>query len=91
MAFQEEQSQPQDEDDMMLDDIPEEDDFEAMFTTYEEQHSLDSRRPPSPSLSDEDYDDIFAELLSQEQSQREHQEALADQMDITDGNNFMSA
>lgn len=88
MAFQEEQSQPQDDDDMMLDDIPEEDDFEAMFATYEEQRSVESRRPPSLSLSDEDYDDIFAELISQEESQQEYS---VDQMDITDGDNTMSS
>lgn len=86
LAYQQEHAQPQ-EDDMMLDGIPEEDEMDAMVASYEEQQANASQRPPSPTLSDEDYDDIFAELISQEELQPQEQMAT-DQMDMTDDGNI---
>ncbi|KAH6968739.1 hypothetical protein HG530_006313 [Fusarium avenaceum] len=68
------------EDDEMMD---EEDQLEAMFASYEEQQTALLQRRPSPTLSDEDYDDIFAELIAQEQSQRNTQSRPQDQMDTS--------
>lgn len=67
MAFQQEETQIPEDDDMMMD---EDDQLEAMLASYQDQTSTSSQRPPSPALSDEDYDDIFAELIAQEQSQQ---------------------
>ncbi|CAM1500937.1 Fc.00g100990.m01.CDS01 [Cosmosporella sp. VM-42] len=89
LAYQQEQSQPTNEDEMMLDDVPEEDELEAMIASYEEAHSGSTLRPPSPSVSDEEYDDIFAELISQEQSRQGNLHSSMDEMDITDGNDEM--
>ena len=75
---------------MMLDDVPEEEEIEAMIASYEQQQSGSTQRPASPSLSDdEEYDDIFAELMSQEQPRQANLQNSLDQMDITDGNDDM--
>ncbi|KAM0344620.1 hypothetical protein ACHAPU_007394 [Fusarium lateritium] len=68
------------EDDEMMD---EEDQLEAMFASYEEHQTTSSERPPSPTLSDEDYDDVFAELIAQEQSQLRTRSHPEDQMDTS--------
>ncbi|KAF5673316.1 hypothetical protein FHETE_3440 [Fusarium heterosporum] len=68
------------EDDEMMD---EEGQLEAMFASYEEQQTASSQRPPSPTLSDEDYDDVFAELIAQEQSQLRIRSHSEDQMDTS--------
>ena len=68
------------EDDEMMD---EEDQLEAMFASYEEQQTASTQRLPSPALSDEDYDDVFAELIAQEQSQQNTQSYPQDQMDTS--------
>ena len=85
MAFQDESARPhpQQEDDVMTDGPPDEDDeMEAMITFYEEQNATAPQRPQSPAMSDPDYDDIFAELVAQEQSVQQHQPpASADRMD----------
>lgn len=65
---------------MMMD---EEEQLEAMLASYEEQQMMSSQRPPSPTLSEEDYDDVFAELIAQEQAQRSLQMQPQDQMDTS--------
>lgn len=82
MAFHEEVEQPH-EDDMVMETNPEDEELEAMLESYEEQQHAPSQRPPSPTLSDEEYDDIFAELLSQEQSQPEFSQNSTDHMDMS--------
>lgn len=90
MAFTQEVVEPKNEDDMVVDDFAEEDELEAMFMSYEEQRA----RAPSPTMSDEEYDDIFAELISQEQQTQPHSfsdamesmepmETTGESMDIT--------
>ncbi|KAG5982750.1 hypothetical protein E4U55_001402 [Claviceps digitariae] len=82
------------QDNDMLDDCPQEaeedddhDDFEAMVASFEEQmsHSQDRgrQRPSSPSLSDEDYDDIFAELIAQEGQQSSCIQPSPEHMDMS--------
>ncbi|KAF5001701.1 hypothetical protein FGRMN_869 [Fusarium graminum] len=68
------------EDDEMMD---EEGQLEAMFASYEEQQTALSQRLPSPTLSDEDYDDVFAELIAQEKSQLRTRSHPEDQMDTS--------
>lgn len=69
MAFQQEQSQEHVEDEAMFDDdeAMDQDELEALLVYAEEQSTV-PQRPPSPSLSDDDYDGIFAELIAQEHS-----------------------
>lgn len=64
------------DDDMAMDDemLPDEDaEMEAMVASYQEQmapaqqQQQQQQRPVSPSMLDDDYDDIFAELIAQEQ------------------------
>ncbi|KYK58339.1 hypothetical protein DCS_05352 [Drechmeria coniospora] len=59
------------------------DELEAMVTSYEQQQ-LASRRPPSPDMSDAEYDDIFAELISQEQFGLHEPPHSSDGMDMTE-------
>ncbi|EFY92931.1 hypothetical protein J3458_004485 [Metarhizium acridum] len=87
MAFQEdEKSQhndwPDGEHDDVMDEVcQEEQEFEAMIASYEQQSHID-QRPPSPLLSDEDYDDVFAELIAQEQADSQPQSS-GEQMDMS--------
>lgn len=83
MAFQSQAVPPTQEDDVMADGPPdEEEELEAMIASYEEQQAAQPPRPHSPAMSDEDYDDIFAELLAQEQpTQRQQAPSSADHMD----------
>lgn len=60
---------PVDDDDMMEDDAPRDEDIEAMLASYE-QDAHTTYRPRSSSFSDDEYDDIFADLMSQEQPNR---------------------
>lgn len=78
MAFSQDNDDPRDDDDMIVDEPREDEELEALFASYEQQQQ--APRPPSPTMSDEEYDDIFAELLSQEQSQP-RQQGFTDQMD----------
>lgn len=82
---------PQNPDDMMVDAIAqeEEEELNAMFSMYEAQSSRLSQpsQPPMqtepPALSDdEDYDDIFQDLLSQQEGSTQDL-ALSGQMDIS--------
>lgn len=84
MTIQQDQLQDIPEDDVMADEayLPLED-LEAMVASYEEQQSQQGQSPPSPSLSDEDYDDIFAELISQEQKPLSQPQSSAECMDMT--------
>ncbi|RGP59393.1 hypothetical protein FLONG3_11207 [Fusarium longipes] len=66
MTFHQEYPLIPEQDEMMMD---EEEQFEAMLASYEEQQMASSQRPPSPTLSEEGYDDVFAELIAQEQAQ----------------------
>jgi hypothetical protein len=82
----EEQMPPEDFDEMMVDSHAqrEEAELDAMFSTYEAQSS--SQQPPvrsdSPSLSDDDdYDSLFMDLLSQQQSSQDT--VLSGQMDMS--------
>ncbi|KAF5026199.1 hypothetical protein F66182_1763 [Fusarium sp. NRRL 66182] len=80
MAFQQEHAPIPEEDERMMD---EEEQLEAMFASYEEQQISSSQRPPSPTLSDQDYDDVFAELIAQEQSRQRIYPESQDQMDTS--------
>lgn len=82
MAFTQEGTQPDDEDEMVVDDFGEEEELEALFESYEEQRATQ----PSPTLSDEEYDDIFAELISQEQIQPRQPHSFLDRMETPDEN-----
>ncbi|KAI1140213.1 hypothetical protein F5Y05DRAFT_411275 [Hypoxylon sp. FL0543] len=64
------ETQPQDPDDIMVDAIAqeEEEELNAMLSTYEAQSSQRPVGPASPAISDdEDYDSIFMDFLSQQQ------------------------
>lgn len=82
------QERPPTEDDEMPDEHPLDDDLEDMVASFEEQQNQnqgqthEDQRPPSPTLSDEDYDDIFAELIAQEQEQSSTQSS-AEYMDMS--------
>ncbi|KID80295.1 uncharacterized protein G6M90_00g010880 [Metarhizium brunneum] len=68
-------------DDMTDEVCHEEEEFEAMIASYEQQNQL-GQRPSSPLLSDEDYDDVFAELIAQEQAYSQPQSS-GEQMDMS--------
>ena len=89
MAFDPGPAELQDDDSIMMNDNGEEG-LEAMVASYEEQQSSFEQRPPSPTLSDEEYDDILAEFLAQEQRQQPHPEHCESQMDITDNMDMQS-
>ncbi|KAK6076765.1 hypothetical protein SCUP234_03175 [Seiridium cupressi] len=78
-----------DEDDMMVDThaMEEEAELEAMLSAYEAQSSQPlPQRPNSPSLSDDEYDSLFMDLLSQQGPQRHEQSQdilLSGQMDLS--------
>ncbi|KAG8677002.1 hypothetical protein FPOAC2_03119 [Fusarium poae] len=80
MTFYQEQPPIPEEDEMMMD---EEEQLEAMLASYEEQQMISSQRPLSPTLSEEDYDDVFAELIAQEQAQQRMQMQPHDRMDTS--------
>lgn len=87
MAFQQEQSQEQVEDEAMFDDdddAMDQDELEALLFYAEEQSTV-PQRPPSPSLSDDDYDGIFAELIAQEHSsQKSNQYQPTEEIEMAD-------
>ncbi|KAM5352326.1 hypothetical protein ACJ41O_005049 [Fusarium nematophilum] len=86
MAFQQEQSQIPEEDELMMD---EDEQLEAMLASLEEQQTT-SQRLPSPTLSDEDYDDVFAELIAQERPRSGLEQDSQDQMDTSGGDEMMT-
>lgn len=71
------------------DDFMEQDELEAILA-YEEQQQTNPPRPSSPSLSEDDYDEIFAELISQEQSSQPNQNHPMEEVEMTDGMDMMS-
>ena len=79
VEFQPETPQPIEDDDEIIMDDAEGRDFEEMMAAFDQ----DSARPPSPALSDEEYDAIFAELISQEQEQQQGQEGGVDAMEMS--------
>lgn len=70
MAYQHERPQEPEDDDRIVDSPPDDDeDLEAMFASYQDQQlpsATEHPRVPSPTLSDDDYDDLFAELIANE-------------------------
>jgi hypothetical protein len=56
-----------DEEDMMVDHLKEEEELEAMIASYEENQPGSQHRPPSPSWTDEDFDDISMDLIIPDQ------------------------
>ncbi|XWW95894.1 hypothetical protein V2A60_003862 [Cordyceps javanica] len=84
--------QDMDDDDGMVDEYAEDAEVEALFSSYQQQQQQQQQmrspttRPISPFLSDDEYDDIFEELLSAkdiDQAMQTQQHAdLADQMDM---------
>lgn len=78
-----------DEDDMMVDThaMEEEAELEAMLSTYEGQTSNQpSQIPESPTLSDDEYDSLFMDLISQpghSQQQSSEDLVLSGQMDMS--------
>ena len=84
MAHQEapvEEQQFEMDDDPMLDDFAE-DELEARVASYEQGGQTSTpQRPPSLCLSDEEYDDLFAELAAQDSMQISQQPSSSDQMD----------
>lgn len=78
-----------DDDEIMADThaMEEEAELEAMLSTYETQSpALEPQRPESPSLSDDEYDGLFMDLILQ--SGNQHQRSAEDlvlsgQMDMS--------
>lgn len=67
----------------MSDDLPEEEDLQAMLASYEQAHEPSGQRPSSLCLSDDDYDDLFDELMAQDSpATSQPQEARDEEMDI---------
>lgn len=85
MAYHEEdipQAEDTADDDAMIDDVPMDDDLEAMVASYEQDRPVgSSQRPSSISLSDDEYDDIFDELMGQDHSTASQHLSQSDQMD----------
>ena len=89
MTYGDESLPQRQEDDMMMDDGPDDDDLEAMVASYEQDGSM-AQRPESPSFSDDDYDDIFADFMSHDHinpsqvaSQLEPSDAMQLSQDMT--------
>ncbi|KAJ3472603.1 hypothetical protein NLG97_g10854 [Lecanicillium saksenae] len=87
MIPEEEEEEEDDVDDDMVDEYGDDAELEAMFASYHQQKPQSpAMRPISPSLSDDEYDDIFEELLSAkdiDHAMSQHQQAhSADQMDM---------
>ncbi|KAJ6789017.1 hypothetical protein PWT90_09136 [Aphanocladium album] len=83
----EEDEEDDDVDDDMVGEYAENAELEAMFASYHQQKPQSpAMRPISPSLSDDEYDDIFEELLSAkdiDQAMAQQQQTQSDdQMDM---------
>lgn len=69
MAYQHEMSQEAQDDDMTESPPEDDEDLDAMLASYQNQQQASSTQfsqDPSPTLSDDDYDDLFAELIAKE-------------------------
>ncbi|KAH6899800.1 hypothetical protein B0T10DRAFT_554369 [Thelonectria olida] len=71
------------EDDMTMDPITEEDELEAMIASYVEQEVTNGQRPPSPSYSEDDWDNLFNELSASQSQHHDFHTDSSDQMDLT--------
>lgn len=60
----------------------EEEEVEAMLASYQEQKNSAPEAPCSPALSDEEYDQVFAELIAQEEAESQAQSPV-EAMDIS--------
>lgn len=83
MEFEGDAQRPRHDDERAVDATADDDELEAMLASYEEQQLASPPRPASPTASDEEYDDIFAELISQEQPQPAACPNSWDQMDMS--------
>lgn len=83
MSYQEDTVQDDDDYSMIEDELREAKELEMMVASYEEEASASQSRPPSLFLSDDEYDDIFAELISQEPSPSNGQSNSSDDMDMS--------
>ena len=66
----------------------EEKELDAMIASYEEQQAQEVLRPPSRASSDDEYEDLFAELLVREETlalsgQAPPSSSSAEQMDMS--------
>lgn len=84
MAFQ--QNQMPEKDDMMIDET---DELDAMVESYQQEQQTAAQRQPSPTLTDDEYDDLFAELAEREESQGLIQFSQ-DRMDLSQGDEMQS-
>ncbi|KAK5987287.1 hypothetical protein PT974_11412 [Cladobotryum mycophilum] len=80
MAYHQETVHSQDSDDA-LGVIREEEELDFLVSSYEQEQTGTPQQPPL--LEDDEYDDIFAELMSQEPT-RQNQPSSSNQMDMSD-------
>ncbi|KAI5462550.1 hypothetical protein BGZ63DRAFT_384151 [Mariannaea sp. PMI_226] len=67
-----------------MDPMTEEEELDAMIASYEEQRAAAvQQRPPSPTLSDDEWDNIFDELAWTESSKHGCQQTASDEMDLS--------
>ena len=67
MAYEQEASRHSQDDDQMVEIPPDEDeDLEAVLASYETQQLSSLAYVSSPIQSDDEYDDLFAELIAKE-------------------------
>jgi hypothetical protein len=85
MSFQVEEPKPWQDDDLMMDDFDDAE-LEAMIASYEEQQQVAAAQQPKPaSLSDDDYDEIFTSMISQDKSSASNQPAEpSEDMELAD-------
>lgn len=84
MSFQVEESKPWQDDDAMMDDFDDAE-LEAMIASYEEEQAGATQQSKSASLSDDDYDEIFASMISQNESSGSNQPAEpSEHMELAD-------
>lgn len=86
-SFQPDLLQPEEVDDAMVDEYADDAELEAMFASYHQQPQTRSptQQPISPTMSDDEYDEIFEELLAAkdvDQAMQDLQSHSADQMDV---------
>lgn len=73
----------QQDNDMDMEPITEEDELEAMIASYTGQQAAPTQRPPSPSVSEDEWDNIFEELSTNQSYYQDAQLDPSDQMDIS--------
>ena len=81
IAFFQERPPPLEDEDM-LDDILHEEELGAVFASYGEQRASGTRQPSSLAAIDErEYDELFAELISQDAQQQYFHDQVDNSMD----------